>query len=64
MSDVEEREHVGECPIDGCGQSFIGVTPDDVRNHIKEDHDDPLGCLYIFPDRSVEPEADRQEDDL
>ena len=53
MGEVVEREHVEECPVDTCEKSFIGVTPGDVRDHIAEDHNEPLGRLYAFPDRSM-----------
>jgi len=59
---IEERQHVDGCPRDGCEKSFLGMSPDDVRDHIEEDHDDPLGRLYVFPDRYVDTDSDGGQD--
>jgi hypothetical protein len=57
---TKERQYVDECPRDGCQKTFLGMSPDDVRDHIEEDHDEPLGRLYAFPDRSVGTGSDRE----
>jgi len=45
----DERDHVDSSWIDDCDKQFIGMTPDDVREHIVEDHDEPLGERVVFP---------------
>lgn len=44
----DEREHVDSCWFDECEKQFLGMTPDDVREHIVEDHDEPLGECVVF----------------
>lgn len=49
---ADEVDHVDGCPM-GCDQLFIGMTPEDMRRHMVEDHGDPLGKLYVFPSESA-----------
>lgn len=45
---IVERETVDECPDDDCEASFIGMTPENMREHAAEAHN-PLYKLYVFP---------------
>lgn len=51
----DEVEYVDECPQEGCEAAFVGMTPDDVRDHIEDDHGDPLGRITVFPDDGGDP---------
>jgi len=63
MSDpYDERDIVFECWYDDCESEFIGMSPDDVREHIVEDHGDPLGDCIVFP-TDEERERLREGDD-
>jgi len=44
--EIEEVDYVEQC--DECGDRCIGMTPDDMRAHIVEDHGDPLGDLLVW----------------
>jgi hypothetical protein len=54
----DEIDYVDECP--DCGASFVGMTPDDVRQHIVEDHGDPLGDILCWPT----DEARQRQDEM
>lgn len=54
---ADERDYVEECPS-GCGAAFIGMTPEDTREHIVEDHGDPLGKIWDFPSEEWRREPD------
>lgn len=68
--DRHEVETVEECPVPGCETTFIGMTPDDVRDHLVTDHGVSLGQSIVFPtdeakqrhDRFVASDADRGTD--
>lgn len=68
--DRHEVQTVEECPVPGCGAAFLGMTPDDVRDHLVTDHGVSLGQSIVFPtdeakqrhDRFVASDADRGTD--
>lgn len=49
VRDRDEKDTVAECWVDDCDAQFLGMTPDDVREHIVEDHGEPLGECIVFP---------------
>lgn len=53
----DEIEFVEECP--DCDASLVGMTPDDVREHIVEDHGDPLGDILCWPTEEARERQDR-----
>lgn len=65
-----EIETVEECPVPGCETTFIGMTPDDVRDHLEYDHNVSLGQSIVFPtddakrqhERFVAPDTERGTD--
>jgi hypothetical protein len=48
---IDEVSYVEKCPIDGCEMRFVGATPDDVREHMTDEHD-PLGKVVVFSEES------------
>lgn len=62
---TEEVEYVEECPQDDCDARFVGATPDDVREHLTEEHHRFLGGLIVFPTPEAREEAlgDMEGDD-
>lgn len=57
--EIDEVEHVDQCPINGCDMRFIGATPDDVREHMTDEHGQ-MAELIVFP---IEDLIDEPEDD-
>lgn len=47
--DTDEVEYVEECIEDDCDAEVLFVTPEEMRRHLVEDHDEPLGILYVWP---------------
>lgn len=60
---VEEVKYVDQCPNDDCDASFMGMTPDDVRAHLEDDHGDPLGWVAVFPTDDACHHHGRETDD-
>lgn len=49
----DERDYVDSCHFDDCEMEFVGMTPDDVREHVVEDHDVEYGYWLVFPKPEV-----------
>lgn len=45
---IVEQEHVDECPH--CPCKFIGMTPDEAREHIRDYHSEVAGAVAVFPE--------------